>query len=103
MDAIFRARDIIKTDITKHLSIKEISRLVQLNEYKLKIGFREKFGTGIFEHLLQERMDMARKLLIETGKPMKEIASLTGFNQVSNFIASFKKYFGHTPGHLRRK
>lgn len=102
-EAVFNARDIIKADLTKHLSIKEISRIVRLNEFKLKNGFKEKFGAGIFEYLLQERMETARQYLIETNKPMKEIASLTGFNQITNFITAFKKYFGHTPGELRRK
>jgi AraC-like DNA-binding protein len=102
-EAVFNARDLIKADLTKHLSIKEISRIVRLNEFKLKNGFKEKFRAGIFEYLLQERMATARQLIIETNKPMKEIASLTGFNQITNFITAFKKYFGHTPGELRRK
>ena len=102
-DALFAARDIIMTDITKHFSIREISQKVQLNEFKLKNGFKQVFGTGIFEYLLKTRMEKAYELLIETDKPMKEIASLTGFEYTTNFIGSFRKYFGRTPGDIRRK
>lgn len=101
-EAIFKARDIIKADLTKHLSIKEISKMVQLNEFKLKNGFKERFGTGIFEFLLQERMEKARLLLIETTKPMKEIAALTGYGHLTNFITAFKNHFGYTPRELRK-
>ena len=101
--AIFKAREIIANDLTKHFTIKEISQQVHLNEFKLKSGFKQTFGTGIFEYLLQARMDKARKLLMETNKPIKEIAALTGFDYLTNFITSFRKYFGRTPGDLRRK
>ena len=102
-DALFVARDLILADITKHLTIKELSQLVNLNEFKLKSGFKEIFGIGPFEFLLQARMEKARELLLETDKPMKEIAALTGFEFLTNFIAAFRKYYGYTPGELRRK
>ncbi len=102
-DAVLDARELILNDITKHFTIKEISQRVQLNEFKLKSGFKEVFGMGLFEFLLQARMEKARQLLIETDKPMKEIAALTGFEFLTNFIAAFRKYFGYTPGELRRK
>lgn len=102
-DALFIARDLILADITKHLTIKEISQKVNLNEFKLKSGFKEIFGMGPFELLLQARMEKARELLLETDKPMKEIAALTGFEFLTNFIAAFRKYYGYTPGELRRK
>lgn len=102
-DAIFVARDLILADITRHIPIKEISKRINLNEFKLKAGFKEIFGIGPFEMLLQARMEKARELLLETNKPMKEIAVLTGFEFLANFIAAFRKYYGYTPGELRRK
>ena len=102
-DSLFKARDVIRDDITKHFSIREISQKVQLNEFKLKKGFKQVFGTGIFEYLLKIRMEKAYQLLNETDKPMKEIASLTGFDYITNFINAFSKHFGYTPGSLKRK
>lgn len=102
-DALFMARDIISADITKHFTIQEISQKIQLNEFKLKSGFKQVFGSGIFEYLLKIRMENAYQLLTETDKPMKEIAALTGFEYTTNFTTSFKKYFGRTPGSLRRE
>ena len=101
-DALFTARNIIMADITKHFSIREISQKVQLNEFKLKNGFKQVFGTGIFEYLLKTRMEKAYQLITETDKPIKEIASLTGFEYQTNFINAFRKHFGFTPGSLRR-
>lgn len=102
-EAIFKARQIVIEDITKHYSIKELAGLVNLNQLKLKKGFKQTFGTGIFEYLLNARMEKAYELILETGKPIKEIASETGFEYVANFITAFRKHFGQTPGDLRRK
>jgi AraC family transcriptional activator of pyochelin receptor len=102
-EAIFAASELVLKDISKHITIKEISKLVQLNEFKLKRGFKQIFKMGLFEYLLKARMEKARELLLETEKPIKEIASITGFEFLTNFIAAFRKHFGYTPGELRRK
>jgi AraC-like DNA-binding protein len=102
-DAIFSARDIVLKDISHHHSIRALSKMVNLNVLKLKVGFRKTFGSGIFEYLLVARMKKAHDLVTGSDKPIKEIASLTGFEFVQNFIKSFRKYYGITPGELRRK
>jgi AraC-like DNA-binding protein len=102
-DSLYKARDIIMADITKHFSIREISQKVQLNEFKLKTGFKQVFGTGIFEYLLKIRMEKAYQLLIETDKPIKEIASIAGYDYLTNFITAFRKHFAQTPKEVRRK
>jgi AraC-like DNA-binding protein len=103
ISSLNKARDIILNDLRKHFTIQQISRQVQLNEFKLKTGFKQQFGTGIFECLLQARMQKARDMLIDTDKPIKEIAFDTGYDHLTSFITAFRKYFGHTPGSIRRK
>lgn len=101
--SVLKAKDIILNDLSQHFTIQQISRQVQLNEFKLKAGFKQKFGTGIFECLLQARMQKAKELLMQTDKPIKEIASVTGYDHLTSFITAFRKYFGYTPGSIRRK
>jgi AraC-like DNA-binding protein len=99
--AVLIAREIILQDLKMHLTIQEISKQVGLNEYKLKAGFKKKFGLGIFECLLEARMRGAKKLLLETNRPIKDIAGLVGYNHLTNFIAAFRNYCGQTPGQFR--
>ena len=101
--AVLEAKDIILKDLKQHFTIHEISQKVQLSRSKLKEGFKKQFGMGLFEYLLQARMQQARDLLIETDKPIKEISSLTGYEHLTGFITAFRSYFGYTPGSLRRK
>lgn len=102
-ERLYKARNLILSDISRHLTIRDLSQKTGLNAFKLKCGFKAVFGMGPFEFLLQTRMEKARDLLTSTDKPIKEIASLSGFEFTTNFINSFRKYFGYTPGELRRK
>ena len=79
MDSIQAARDMIRKNIRYHFVIREIAQKVGMNEFKLKNGFRELFGNGVYEYLRSERMQEARQLLGESGRSIKEIASLTGY------------------------
>jgi AraC-like DNA-binding protein len=96
------AEQIIMADIKRHHPIPVIARKVQLNEFRLKYVFKKVYRTGIFEYLLQARMQEARKLLSQTNKPIKEIASLTGYQRLTSFITAFRRHFNYTPGSVRR-
>jgi AraC-like DNA-binding protein len=100
---IHEAKTILETYISKKApSIKTLSRQVALNEFKLKDGFRKYFGSGIFEWLMEQRMQEARRLILSTNKPIKDICAMVGYPRTTNFITAFKRRFGMTPGSLRR-
>ncbi|HVU56037.1 MAG TPA: AraC family transcriptional regulator [Puia sp.] len=103
MDSIQAARDMIRKNIRYHFVIREIAQKVGMNEFKLKNGFRELFGNGVYEYLRSERMQVARQLLNDSGRSIKEIASLTGYRSVNSFIKAFKKMYGVTPGDFRKR
>jgi AraC-like DNA-binding protein len=101
---IHDARDILNNHISKKPPlIKWLSKQVALNEYKLKVGFRQYFNSSIFEWLLDKKMQHAKDLILTTNKPVKEVSILVGYPLTTNFITAFRKHFGMTPGTLRRK
>lgn len=100
---IHEARSILEEHIAKKPpSIRALSRKVALNEFKLKSGFKQYFNAGMFEWLMEQKMQKAKKLLLETNQPIKEICTLVGYPRTTNFITAFKRRFGMTPGSLRR-
>lgn len=100
---IHEARTILENHIDKKPpSIRSLSKQVALNEFKLKSGFRKYFNAGIFEWLMVLKMQHAKQLILNTNKPIKEIASLVGYPRTTNFITAFRRQFGVTPGSLRR-
>ena len=96
LESIRKARDIIGANIRYHYPISELARKVQLNERKLKIGFRLHFGTGPYQYLVSLRMNKGKELL-KAGKSVEEVARLTGYKNSSGLSHAFKKQFGQSP------
>jgi AraC family transcriptional regulator, transcriptional activator of the genes for pyochelin and ferripyochelin receptors len=103
VEGIYAARDMIRKNLRYHYVIPEIAQKVGLNEFKLKNGFREVFGNGVYEYLYSERMIEARSLLSDPCRSVKEVAALSGYRSVNSFIKAFKKKYSLTPGEFRKR
>lgn len=77
-------------------TIRQLSRIVLLNEFKLKQHFKESFGITIHAFIIRLKMEEAGKLLLENCT-VGDIAAKTGYRSVSHFIETFKKHYGVTP------
>ena len=98
---IIEAKELLSRRIENPPSIIELAKLTGLNEYKLKRGFKELFGTTIFGYIHQSRMSLAKKLLLGTDASAKNIAYQTGYSSPQHFSKAFKKQFGVTPKSIR--
>jgi AraC-like DNA-binding protein len=101
-DCIYRAEELIRSKLDHPFTIPELSAQVGINQTKLKYGFKQLFGRGVFEYMQQLRMEQARNLLLNTDKPVYNISLLCGYNSMSNFSTAFKRCFGYPPSVLRK-
>lgn len=99
-EKILRARDVLLEHIGEPITIKELSRKVAINECYLKKGFKELFGTTIFDFYQGQRMEHAKYLLYEKGLSVTEVSALLGYSSISHFSTAFKKYTGLKPCEL---
>lgn len=74
-----------------------------LNRLLLTYGFKERYGITLHQFVIHERIRLAKNLLEETGKQVKEIAGLCGYKRIENFSRVFKKETGTGPVEYRRK
>lgn len=65
--------------------------------------FKEQTNQTFSQYLENYRFYMAKKWLIETAKSVSEIADLLRYSNAQNFIRSFKKKTGMTPGKYRER
>jgi AraC-like DNA-binding protein len=96
-DCIFYAREYILSHLETPPGLSELSRIIGINEYKLKRGFKEIFGTTVFGYLSDARLDIAKNSLLEQKKSTTEVASEMGYASVQHFSGAFKKKFGVSP------
>ena len=99
-EKIVLAREVLLRHIGEPLTIKELSRKVAINECYLKKGFKEMFGTTIFDFYQGQRMEHARYLLYEKGLSVTEVSVMLGYSSISHFSTAFKKHTGLKPCEL---
>jgi len=95
------AKEILTEKIDNPPTIIGLSKLVGINEYKLKRGFKELFGITVFGYIHRIRMSRAKDFLLGTDKTAKEIAYEVGYSSPQHFSKAFKKEFGVSPNHVR--
>lgn len=65
--------------------------------------FKQHTGSSCTEFIIQVRLNKACELLVNSSKPIVEIANGIGFNNLSNFNRQFKQYYDMTPSHYRKQ
>lgn len=97
IDRIHQAKAILLARMTHPPSLTELARSVELNDYKLKLGFRQVFGMTVFQCLYEHRMERAREWLATGSMSVKEVMRMVGYRNPSRFAAAFRKRFGTNP------
>ena len=91
------ARDYLTRNFVKPPRIRELARLVGVNQTKLKSGFRGITGKSIYEYIVTCRMQRAADLLATGDYDVAEVAFKVGYAYPTNFTHAFKKFNGTLP------
>lgn len=102
MDALNHARKILDDNLVSPPTIEQLSKLVLLNEYKLKAGFRELFGMPVHTYIIDKRLELAQLLITEQGLSVSEAAQMVGYSNTNHFTDKFKGKFGVKPSEYRK-
>jgi AraC-like DNA-binding protein len=86
-----------------NLTIRQIARHVGLSINCLERIFSKCLGQGIWQTVLNIRMQEVKRMLLETDARLKEIAMAVGIQDASSFSHSFKSYFGISATDYRQK
>lgn len=100
---IREVHDMILNNLDRDLpKLKDLALQMGTNEFKLKYGFKQLYGTTIFKFLTQERLRKAKTLTLHTSLSLKTIAHMTGFKSIPHFSRAFKEKYGRPPSSLRK-
>lgn len=100
-EAIYRVKEKLLAQLHLPHVLEDLSQFAHLTEYKLKNGFRQIYGMGIFDFLHEVRMKKAYEMVADTLIPYDEIAIAVGYQSNTTFFNQFKKYVGISPKRLR--
>lgn len=100
IQCLHEAKNILSRNWKQPPSLLGLARLTGLNDYKLKLGFKELFGTTVFGYVRGLRMNEARNLLEQGKANVSETSIQVGYHNVSHFASLFRKTFGYNPSEI---
>ncbi len=97
-------KEIIQDHIDTNLSLKDLSKGLEVNPSYLSREFSKYFEDLSFgEYIRKLRIEKAMELMQASRYSLTEIAYLTGFSDQSHFTRIFKKHTGQNPSVYRKK
>ncbi len=94
---VFEIQNFIDKNFTYDISLNDISSEFHLDLYYLSHIFKEVTGYSIKQYIILKRISFAKNLLYYTKDNITTVATQSGFNNVNNFIRTFKKLEGIPP------
>lgn len=95
--------DMITREFDSELTLEECSARINYHPHYVSRVFRQETGINFGEYLMQYRIDIAKKWLSESDMKVADIAERLQYNNSANFIRSFRKQVGMTPGQYREE
>jgi AraC family transcriptional activator of pyochelin receptor len=103
IERIHCASKILRRRLLNPPSLMELARAIGINDHKLKVGFRQVFGTTVFGYLHEQRMERSRQLLESGDLNVTAAAQAVGFASRGHFAAAFRRKYGVNPGVYARQ
>ncbi|MBA2795549.1 AraC family transcriptional regulator [Streptococcus porcinus] len=95
--------DYINTHYQQELTIDFLANYMGYSKTHFMTVFKQHTGTSCTEFIIQVRLSKACELLINSTRPILDIANEVGFNNLSNFNRQFKGSYLLTPSQYRKK
>lgn len=93
----------IKENYKEKMYIQDLARQVNMNAQYFCRFFKKSIGRSPMEYINEYRLKQSLRLLKETDLPVTEVCLECGYNNLGNFLRSFKKYAGTTPLQYRKE
>lgn len=89
--------DYINDYLERELSLDELAAIVQLSPYYFSRLFKQSTGKSPHQYIIQQRVERAKRLLLQGKMSLSEIAIACGFSHQSHLNRHFKRLTGVTP------
>lgn len=91
----------IRENAGDDISNTEIGAIFGYHPFYVSKVLKDTKGVTLRQYIIAYRLKLAKKLLLESGKSINEVAEECGFNDPSYFTKTFKGAFGMTPKKYR--
>jgi AraC family transcriptional regulator len=97
-----KIRDYIDEHITSRVLVADLSTLIERSEAHFSRAFRRTFGASPHAYVIRRRLQLAIRYMLQSDKPLSEIATFCGFVDQAHLCKHFRQTMGSTPAAWRR-
>ena len=102
-ERIRNAKEYIEKNYNSPLNLADVSNVACMSKYHFCRIFKKVEKVSFSHYVNRVRIEKAKKLLLETGASITEVAFEVGFLSLSNFTSLFKNFEKVPPGKYRKK
>lgn len=102
MESIQPAIQYIENNFTKDINVEYLAELCYSSYSNFLKMFKHQTGQTIINYISDKRIEHSKQYLIDTSRPIYEIASELGYSECSYFNRVFKKKENITPSQFRK-
>lgn len=95
------AKEYINANFLQIAEIKEVAEHCNMSEYHFFRRFKEVYKKTPYQYITEQKMQLAKDLLLQKEHSVSDIAILCSFPDVFTFSKAFKKFFGVPPSMIR--
>jgi AraC-like DNA-binding protein len=95
--------DFMNANLHRSIALTELAGVVNLSPSYFSNLFKTETGLAPVEYLIKLRMEKAGQLLATTFLSIKQIMAEVGYNNRSNFLRPFRRYFHVSPSEYRKR
>ena len=85
----------------EEISLEQVASFTGYSRYYFSRAFKNYFGISYSDYLMVKRINEAVKLLVNTDKPIGEVATEAGFGSIATFNRVFRNHKNCTPTRYR--
>lgn len=98
-----QAIDYIQTHLAEDISLEAIAAELDMSQYHFARLFKQSTGYSPYQYVIEQRINLAQKLMTQEHRSIANIALRVGFASQSQFGRHFKRLLGVTPKQFLKK
>ena len=101
LESMIRVVDLVHERLAEPLKVADLASAAECSEGQLERRMKRVFGLTATQYILRAKVDRAAALLVDTCRPIAEVATECGFSDQSNLTRQFGRLIGETPARFR--
>jgi LacI family transcriptional regulator len=97
------ALNYMRKEVAQGVRVRDLQKLTGLSPNQLVYRFHIATGHSPMEMILDQRISLSKRLLVDTKEAVGQVGRKSGFNSATQFYVTFKDRVGLTPSDYRKQ